>query len=406
MERQRYFVDPIDVLFLRGNKLFGDAGSFGESLMPPWPSVAAGAIRSALLAARGHDTAAFARGEITSDAELGTPSSPGTFTVTAFDVARRFACGSVETLHPLPADLAIQTIEADGGAEPVARHLTPSESTDGIGSSAATARLAVLTAPRRGKPASARLLNADGWNAYLSGGRIDVQDHLVPIADLWRIDTRTGIALDPVQRRAAEGALFASQGIAPRKRDHAPAAHDRRPDPVRFDVGFLAEVAGAALPNVLTLRFGGDGRAAIASGVDYPLLRGVDESFTHDAIVHAKRCRFVLTTPGLFTGGWRPTGVDDSNGDPRFQLHGVTGRLVCAAVPRAEVVSGFDLARWRPKAAQRVAPAGSVYWLDDLQATPDGLRKLENRGLWSDPVENDSRRAEGFNRFRFAAWRD
>lgn len=35
-------IEPLDVLILRGNKLFADAGSHGEALMPPWPSVAAG----------------------------------------------------------------------------------------------------------------------------------------------------------------------------------------------------------------------------------------------------------------------------------------------------------------------------------------------------------------------------
>ena len=44
------FLEPLDVLFLRGNKLFGDPGSFGESLIPPWPSVVAGALRSRMLA--------------------------------------------------------------------------------------------------------------------------------------------------------------------------------------------------------------------------------------------------------------------------------------------------------------------------------------------------------------------
>lgn len=38
------FLEPLDVLFLRGNKLFGDPGSYGASLVPPWPSVAAGAL--------------------------------------------------------------------------------------------------------------------------------------------------------------------------------------------------------------------------------------------------------------------------------------------------------------------------------------------------------------------------
>ena len=43
-----HFIEPVDILFLRGNRLFGDAGSFGESLTPPWPSVVAGALRSGL----------------------------------------------------------------------------------------------------------------------------------------------------------------------------------------------------------------------------------------------------------------------------------------------------------------------------------------------------------------------
>ena len=47
--------------WLRGNKLFGEAGSYGESLVPPWPSVAAGAIRSALLVCKGMDPERFAK---------------------------------------------------------------------------------------------------------------------------------------------------------------------------------------------------------------------------------------------------------------------------------------------------------------------------------------------------------
>ncbi len=53
------FFEPLDVLFLRGNKLFGDPGSFGESLVPPWPSVAAGALRTRMLVDASVDLAAF-----------------------------------------------------------------------------------------------------------------------------------------------------------------------------------------------------------------------------------------------------------------------------------------------------------------------------------------------------------
>jgi CRISPR-associated protein Cmr3 len=45
-----------------------------------------------------------------------------------------------------------------------------------------------------------------------------------------------------------------------------------------------------------------------------------------------------------------------------------------------------------------------VYWLDELDATPEALRKLVESGLWCDPCEDALRRAEGFNRFSLAAW--
>ena len=82
--------------------------------------------------------------------------------------------------------------------------------------------------------------------------------------------------------------------------------------------------------------------------------------------------------------------------------------LVCATVPRSETISGWDLAanngKGQPKAALRSAPSGSVYWLDQLQATPEALGKLADSGFWSDACEDTHRRAEGFNRFAFAAY--
>ncbi|MCY4470244.1 MAG: hypothetical protein OXC08_16135 [Thiotrichales bacterium] len=402
MEPSRYFIEPLDVLFLRGNKLFGDPGSFGESLVPPWPSVVAGAVRSALLAARGYDFAAFARGEIAGDAELGTPDVPGTFTVTAFDVACRHAGGGVETLHRVPADLGIRADVAERGGV-TARRIVPQPLFDGIGSSARTASLAVLGERERGKQVSGQWLSSEGWRTHLAGLDIDPQRHLVPSTSLWALDTRTGIALDAVKRAATTGALFTSQAVAMRKREHAVAEQDGRDCAQSFDVGFLVEIAGATLPDAITLRFGGDGRAALAvrqTAGDAP--RHSD----YDAIVRDGRCRMILTTPGLFEGGWRPTGSAAGNGALPFELHGVSGRIVCAAVPRAEVVSGFDLARRCPKPAERVAPYGSVYWLDEIEASADALRKLADRGLWSNPAENEQRRAEGFNRFTFAEWRD
>ena len=382
------FIEPVDMLALRGNQLFGEPGSFGRSMVPPWPSVAAGALRSALLADRGYDFGAFARGEV-EDVELGTPKLPGTFTITAFQIARRHADREVEPLYGVPADLSVANAEH---GELEVRRIAPHGGI-AVCTSSSTPQLPVLGTPNRAKPVSECLITAEGWRRHLAGEDLD-QGHTVRSAELWRSESRIGIALDSATRTAADGALFTSEGIVFRKREHG-----RGNAAAQWDVGFLVEVAGTTLPNSIMLRFGGDAHAARANRVSAELPVG-----DYLKIASAGRCRLILTTPGIFEKGWLPTGVTGTGRDLRFSLHGVEGRLICAAVPRAQTISGFDVAAGRPKPAQRAAPTGSVYWLDDLQGSTDDLRNLAIRGFWRDPSDNASRRAEGFNRVAIATW--
>jgi len=379
------FIEPLDVLFLRGNKLFGDPGSYGESLVPPWPSVAAGALRSRILADDGIDMAAYARGEI-EHKMLGTPAQPGSFAVTAFHLARRLADGRVEALIAPPADLVISE---DAAGAPSVNVLKPVPTCNGLLASTPFAALPVLAETTRGKPVSGYWLTESGWRAYLAG-KLPTSVDLVKSSALWQIDPRVGVGLDADTRRAADGRLFSAQAVA----------MTQRVDQAGFDVGFLVSVSGAALPVSGTLRLGGDGRAAALHAVAATL-----PAPDYAALTAARRCRLVLATPGVFDGGWLPTGFTQAaDGSYRFDLAGVKARLVCAAVPRFETLSGWDLARWQPKPAQRAAAAGSVYWLDELDATPEALRKLAETGLWREPCEDATRRAEGFNRFTFAAY--
>ncbi|MCY4212624.1 MAG: type III-B CRISPR module-associated protein Cmr3 [Gammaproteobacteria bacterium] len=389
MNVQQHFIEPLDVLVLRGNKLFGDPGSFGESVVPPWPSVAAGALRSALLARKGISPSLFAAGAH-HDFELGTPEHPGSFVLTAFNLARRWhdSPAQAEPLQPLPADLIL--CKQDDGRL-VAEKLHPHQLHRGIRCSSATPALAVLSEKERRKPETGHWLTVTGWKKHIAGKSIDADADLVRSAELWRVDLRVGVGLERQSRRAADGALFSTEAVALRKAEHQPVTSRR------YDIGFLAETVGVEIPDDLPLRFGGDGRVALCRSVS------VEPAVPdYDAIAAAGRCRLVLTAPGIFRDGWLPTGATDTNNEITFDLHGVRGRLVCAAVRRAQTVSGFDLARQRPKPAQRVAPIGSVYWLDDVHATPEALRKLVAEGLWSDLPEDASRRAEGFNRLILA----
>lgn len=407
------FLQPLDVLYLRGNKLFDGAGAHGEALMPPWPSVAAGAIRSRMLADAGVDVAAFARslpvGNARLAAGLGTPAEPGSFRVTAFTLARRVinsdagagAVGQrerIEPCFPLPADIVVSDAAQLADATYLHPRVLPV-------ASSATRNLPltpVLRAAQPAKPVSGLWLTASGWNAYLHGDAI-VSAHLLRSADLWGTDPRLGIALNRARGTAAAGLLYTAETVALRRAD----SWDSNGDGIACDVGFLVAVDGAdgLLPKSGLLRLGGDGRgSSVASArIEWPApdLARVEKG---------RRFRLVLTTPGLFPDGWRLPGVDKTG-----RWHGpggVSARLAAAAVPRSTTVSGWDLAAWSrggggPKPALRAAPVGSVYWFDDLEGSVDALRKLADQGLWPlipDHLLDTARQAEGFNRCQLALW--
>ncbi len=377
------FIDALDVLTLRGNRLFGDPGSWGESVMPPLPTVAAGALRSHLLARDGVDLAAFAAGAA-SHPTVGSPDRPGSFTLAAFQLARRCADGRVEPLYPLPADLVVSGVDE---ARRVGQ-LVPTRVDALAGSSPLPLWAALAQADERAKPVTGLWLTDGGLRAWMAGQPIAAARDLIASEALWKTEARVGVGLDAARRRAEDGKLFSLQAVSFTRGAGAEA-------------GFAVRVLGAEL-RAGVLRFGGDGRGARLepAQVDWP-------EPDYGAIASERRARLLLTSPGIFEHGWLPTGAGapSSVDGAAFNLHGVRGRLVAAAVPRAQVVSGFDLARWRPKPAQRAAAAGSVYWLDELDATPDALRKLVECGLWTEAQYNtDMRRAEGFNRVEVAQW--
>lgn len=351
------FVQPLDVLTLRGNKLFGDAGSFGESLMPPWPSVAAGALRSRMLV---DDPALDAAG--LQDAER--------FSLTEFSLARRTLDG-VSMLYAPPADVVIHGT-AD---EPVVACLEPRALNGRIGSGTGLEKLATLAqGNQRVKPQSGWWFNEAGWEAYLRREPVTVEG-LVRVESLWKIEPRVGVGLDADRRSVAEGKLFTTQVVA-----------------LEGSVGFVCGVRAEAVPVDGLLRFGGDGRGAVITDLPEYSPPAVDPK----ELIDAGKCRIVLRSPGLFPDGWSLPGL---NGDHSWQLGGVKGRLVCAAVPGFSTISGWDLATRRPKSADRLVPAGAVYWIEDLEATPEALGKLSGDGLWAPDHHNVPRRCEGFNRF-------
>lgn len=403
MSTRYFFIEPVDVLMLRGNRGFGASGQHGETLMPPWPSVFAGALRSALLgddARRLAEFVAVGSGRFASEAEraqrmrgvlgdalfavLGTPQQPGTFRLTWASLGRAApGAVSLQALLPLPADLLV----ADE-LEALPKALTPTPWPPGTAGAQALPMVAMLRSSKQVKPAGGRWLNSGALAAHLRGDPVGAAEHT---GDLYKTETRLGIALDAKSRTASDGALYTTEAVA-----------------FCAQVGFIVGVQGhgGLLPLHGLLRLGGDGKGARyrdlpfdAPGPALPPQGG--------------RFRLILTTPALFAGGWLPNGVaaeDDGDDAPTLRLRGpgFSARLACAAVGRHEVVSGWDLAQWRPKTAQRAAPAGSVYWFDEFEGDAGKLANWVARGLCAEnknttPAQQQ-RRAEGFNTALLGAW--
>ena len=334
------FLEPLDVLYLRGNQHFGNPGAHGAALMPPWPSLAAGALRSRLMV----------EGE--------TLETLADFRLIHFGLAQRDGEHAAPLL-PLPTDVLV-TADALNDA----RYAVPTALPAGIASSHILPRLPVFCLDKPTKPIGGLWLNANGIHAWLAGKPIGAA-HLLRSNQLWQNDPRLGIALDAQTRSAAEGKIYTAEAVAMHK-----------------NIGFITVYTGAPdLPVNALIRLGGDGRGAV---LRTPTFAFPEPDWTR--IEKEGRFRLLLTTPGLFAAGWQPDGIPAT--------------LVAASVQRADTISGWDLLTGKPKPAQRVAPAGSVYWFDKL-ADLALLKLLADNGL---PLNDSARRAEGFNQCLIAPW--
>lgn len=373
------FIKPLDVLYLRGNRLFDGAGAHGTALMPPWPSLAAGAIRSRMLADHQIDPTIFkeAKPEGAIGKCLGTPQNPGDFRITNFFVAER-TDASMAIFFPLPADLVAKS---DGHLA----YLQPTPLHPALQTSYPLPFCPLLAADAPSKPLGGQWLNQAGLGAYLDGVPLNLSTHCIQQKKLWALDARLGIALDSERRSAAEGQIYTSEAVA--------MAQDR---------GFLVGIDGAAglLPEGGLVRLGGDGRGAEIFPCAFAL---PDPDWRR--IAEEKRFRLLLTTPGLFADGWKIPGLSLDDGRWLWRGGAFSACMKAACVTRGEVVSGWDVAHHRPKEALRVAPTGSVYFFDEFSGDIEALQALSKHGLW--PLVEDadqSRKSEGFNNILIAAW--
>ncbi len=371
-------ITPVDVLFLRGNRLFGGAGEHGEAQMPPWPSVFSGAMASRILADKGKI------GEITKQPD----KAQDILDEVAGD---NYGCTFIglskngKTYLPLPYDLVALKEEDSIGFCKVQPRNMPME----LKASNRLPMVPVLNASERKKPASGIWLDLEGWKRHLNNKPVG-SDSTITQAELWKTDSRLGIARDHHYKTAAEGKIYTTEGVSLEK-----------------DTSFLVGYSGKNIPKGGLLRLGGDGRGAViesCEGVELPNGVGEPKDEWDDF-------RMVLITSGVFPEGWLPPGCRFEGEGVVLEFNGVKAQLMAVAMGRYEVISGWDLANHKPKPARKVVPAGSVYWFTCLEGKPNALKPLWENTLYEalgnriDP-ELKVRRREGFGRVWFGKWEE
>lgn len=384
MAHGQILMRPVDVLHIRGNRRFADMGH-GEAVMPPWPTLFAGALRSRILVDHGGAFADFRAGRLEGPAAAVVgrgPDEPGTFRISSMALRD----GEANLWFPVPADL---TVLGEGDAVN-AHALVPVPLTElGVKGSFALPGAPVLRTPSQVKARGGWWIRGDALVEHLRGRSIS-PDALRAPDKLWRRDRRLGIALGET-RTAQEGMLYTAEAVA-----------------LAPDVSFAIGVRGAdgLLPTDGLVRLGGDARGA---EIGTFIAKASQEPWRVLPDAAASGFRMILATPGLFpNGSWLPPGVARTGDAFELGFRGLRARLVAAAVPRGETVSGWNLAKGKPKAAERAVPAGAVYWFERRDGDLAVLEELSNEGLWPLWPELDpdlrSRRAEGFNNVWFGEW--
>jgi CRISPR-associated protein Cmr3 len=185
---------------------------------------------------------------------------------------------------------------------------------------------------------------------------------------------RMHVSMELDQRVAKEGALFGTSGLEFTFTEKQKLGEARQ-------LALAVEVAEKEAPNLK------DGIASLGGERRMVSWRKSNRHLPTcpqkvvDAIVHDRACRVFLLTPAYFEQGYYPTWLTKEH-------HGVTPQLAGVAIQHPQTVSGWDLEKRGPKPTRRLAPAGTVIFLNDLKGSDVAIRAWIDK-IWMHCVSDD-----------------
>lgn len=391
---QLWIIEPRDPLICRDGRPFNPTpGARARTLDFPFPSTTTGAVR----------TQAGLKVDGTFDtqriAEVRQLAVRGPLLV-------QLAAGEPQIVHclvPAPADALIFEPDQSGNTQqPFLRWLHPQELPpgaltdlhmhpyDGTQPAEQPLDLVGLSQPDPRKPAR----NVPRFWYWKQFEQWLAQPHDQAIA----LDTlglgalprasRMHVKIDPETLTSSDGDLFQTEGLE---------FTQRRERQSLADAGRLALVVATAADAQLQPRpgvahMGGEKRVVVWRKAD-TALPGCPEQLVAK-VQQTKMCRVILLTPAYFAQGFRPTWLLQERVRVQPTLRAI-------AVQRPQVVSGWDFEHGRAKPTRRLAPAGTVLFLQ-LDGAATAIEEWIAQ-TWMQCVSDDSETgdAEQFRRDGF-----
>lgn len=396
---REWLIEPRDPLIARDGRP-SENGRF-STLGFPYPSMLAGAVRTRMVAGRGtFDLAGTEALE-----QLKKIAVQGPLLAELTDDSEP----PVAWLAPAPRDALFVRNQSD---QPVLRALRPRPleargSVDGL-----TERgLMPVASDAERNPGKAPLGVPSFWRwEEFESWLLQAQDR-DPV-DLQRlgitplpVERRVHLAIQPGERVSIDGALFETAGL----RFLQPGASRLAPRRFALSVRVGASQVGERHLDLLeqVAPLGGERRLAhwAPSQHAWPVL----PKMICERISETRRVRLILATPALFADGALP----GWSNQPWPSGGNVKATVRAACVPRPEIVSGWDLAfdngpgkkKGRPKPTRRLAPAGSVYFIELTGSKEDVASWCA--ATWLAPVSDfDQERRDGFGLAFLGTWEE
>jgi CRISPR-associated protein Cmr3 len=356
---------------------FGDGRSLTAAAFPspsmtlPWPSTLAGFIR--------HRAGTTAAGWSLTEAAAKAIAVAGPYLLQQSDDGRWRPC------FPAPLDAAWHG--SDGIS--TRRRLVPRPLPSGTMSDLSTLELVGFAKAPEANPGKAQggprfwhWTALERWLVAPSDEQSFREAELAELGvkDLDR-DRRIHVGMEPGRRTAEEGKLFASDATSFTRRADVAGRFSVERFAIGVDVGDLP--TGAKLENGVGA-LGGERRPSIVRQQEESIFPSMPRPLG-EALRNTRRLRVVLATPAIFAAGDMPSAA----------LCG-GARVYAARVDRPQSVSGWDMATNAPKQVRRMAPAGSVFWLEFPEGTDAAAWAAANWGACLSDNEQD--RLDGFGR--------